>query len=211
MVNDYRILFTNSGRYQRWSPRARLGMLAKAVNKMKPSVLYDEEEIRKTREKEWGLQLKENILSLNFWKHKKQHSSRLVVSESDEIGQEMQSEYEINTESINELGEIIDFDVAELIVEEHSVDSVETVLLNGNQQLAEKTLHSEEVAPEIRDMYCVNTMSMTIDSEISKQSQDLQLLQSQDVIPPNYDNFINIIPLTSTQTQSLESEEIKVD
>lgn len=209
MVNDYRILFTKSGRYQRWSPRARLGMLAKAVNKMKPSVLYDEEEIRKTRKEEWGLQLKENILSLNFWKHTNQRSSRLVVSESDEIDTEMPSHFEVNSESID-LGEFNNFVIEELPAEEHSEDSVETVMLNENQQLVVQTLHSEEVASEIRDIYCVNTMSMTIESEISTHSQELPLMQSQDVIPSNYDNFINIIPLTSTQSQCQESEEINV-
>ncbi|GBP03310.1 Telomere-binding protein cav [Eumeta japonica] len=50
-VNDYRILFTQSGRFQRWSEQDRLRMLAKAVNTMKPSVLYDEEEIAKTRKR----------------------------------------------------------------------------------------------------------------------------------------------------------------
>ncbi|XP_065357801.1 telomere-binding protein cav-like [Calliphora vicina] len=105
VVNDYRIAFTKSGRYQRWPENVRLGMLAKAVNKMKPSVLYDEQEIIKTRKEEWDFQLNENILSLNYWQRKRQRSTephnspRLVVTDSEDMDEGV--EYAVNTETIN--------------------------------------------------------------------------------------------------------------
>ncbi|XP_065358270.1 telomere-binding protein cav-like [Calliphora vicina] len=205
VVNDYRIAFTKSGRYQKWSEPVRLGTLAKAVNKMKPSVLYDEQEIIETRKEEWEFQLKDNILSLNYWErgHK---SPKQVVTGSEDVDEDV--EYDINTESMNEtlltqsevnLESKID---EELLIDDDddSEDSVKTVLYNENE------VQSEEVVPEINNMYGVNTMSMTIDSQMNTQSQDLHLLQSQDVIPATYDNFKHIIPLTSTQSQSPESE-----
>ncbi|XP_037824132.1 uncharacterized protein LOC119612398 [Lucilia sericata] len=359
VANEYRIVFTESGRYQRWSERDRLRMLAKAVNKMKPSILYDEEEILKTRKEEWAFQLKENILSLDYWRREelRSKSPRLRVSESEEFEQEELSQMAVNTESMNanELltenpNENQDFDleverdievhtesmnsselltqqtqvqkqttkkvsfnnsllktqvqgqetyqenttavnrqsvitenvlsqkeldqgvesqlevntesmnVNELLTqteqeqlqpleempgivltpatstqsdngdilladieddddimedEEDSEDSIETVQLNSNErqlhlQVAKgETLQSQEVAPEIENLYDINTMSMSIDSQMVSQSQELPYQQSQDVIPASYDNFKNIIPVTSTQSQSLElSQEI---
>ncbi|KAI8125783.1 hypothetical protein FF38_10622 [Lucilia cuprina] len=349
VANEYRIVFTESGRYQRWSERDRLRMLAKAVNKMKPAVLYDEEEILKTRKEEWAFQLKENILSLDYWRREelRNKSPRLRVSESEEFeelsqmavntesmnvnefltenanenqdfdlevernievhtesmnsselltqsqgqkvtskkvtfnnsllttqtqGQEthqekttpinrqsvitenvlsqkeldqaVESQLEVNTESMNVnelltqtqqeqlqqpleevpfvvltpatstqsdndnilLADIEDDDIME--DDEDSEDSIETVQLNSNErqirvQVANgETLQSQEVAPEIENLYDVNTMSMSIDSQMVSQSQELPYEQSQDVIPASYDNFINIIPVTSTQSQS---------
>ncbi|TMW52616.1 hypothetical protein DOY81_002310 [Sarcophaga bullata] len=305
VVNDYRILFTNSGRYQRWSDRKRVLMLAKAVNKMKPSVLYDEEDIKRIRKEEWGLQLKENIMSLNYWKRKKLNEFQerlLFVSDSEEIDQEILQQCAVNTESMNmadiytqsqaaacdvntesmNMADIytqsqaaacavntesmnmantyiqsqaaapseeaairitppteklptpalrtqseecnILMDVMqedEYLIDEDSEDSTDTVAFTGHQPQQKaavaiivepaETLQSEEVAPEIENIYGVNTMSMTIDSQLSTQSSlGMPLAQSQDVIPQNYDNFKNIIPLTSTQSQSHESEEIQV-
>ena len=325
VVNDYRILFTNSGRYQRWSERKRVLMLAKAVNKMKPSVLYGEKEIERIRQEEWGLQLKENILSLNYWKRKKLNELQerlLVVSDSEEIDQEILQQCAVNTESMNmadictqsqtaacavnvasmnivdictqsqaiacavntesmnmtdiytqsqatscavntasmnvtdihtesqvtaaseeaakshtpptemplrpasstqseECNILMDVMQEEYLIDEDSEDSTDTAAFTGHQPQQKasiaiivepaETLQSEEVAPEIENIYGVNTMSMTIDSQLSTQSSlNMPLAQSQDVIPHNYDNFKNIIPLTSTQSQSHESEEIQV-
>ena len=323
VVNDYRILFTNSGRYKRWSERKRVLMLAKAVNKMKPSVLYDEDEIRRIREEEWGLQLKENILSLNYWKRKKLNEFQerlLVVSDSEEIDQEILQQCAVNTESMNmldictqsqvasgavnnasmnttdirtqsqalsfavntesmnmtnictqsqvasfavntesmnmadihsqsqvaaaseeaakshtasteiplrpassaqseECNILIDVMQEDYLIDEDSEDSTDTAAFTGHQPIQKpsiavepaETLQSEEVAPEIENIYGVNTMSMTIDSQLSTQSSlSMPLAQSQDVIPHNYDNFKNVIPLTSTQSQNHESEEIPV-
>lgn len=254
-VNDYRILFTHSGRYQRWSERKRVLMLAKAVNKMKPSVLYDEKEIKKIRNEEWRLQLKENILSLNYWKRKEQEPL-LYVSDPEEIDSEVLQQFDVNTESMNmadictqsqalvcpvekinsmppngqerspsvltsqsdDNNALIDDMQEEHLIDEESDESCNTVLLNEtalnvtipNITEPVETLQSEEVAPEIANIYAVNTASM-IDSQFSAQSSlpiSMPLIQSQDVIPNSYDNFKNIIPLTSTQSQSHESEEM---
>ncbi|KAM7354500.1 caravaggio [Cochliomyia hominivorax] len=332
VVNDYRVLFTESGRYQRWSERERLGMLRKAVNKMKPGILYDEKVIEETRKEDWKFQLKENILSLNFWERK--HLQKLnynnnnnndnpiiVLTQANDVNdvipqshvgnnatdsmngteilaetqsqesltnieviqqfevhtesmnsaelftqtqsqqlqrepppvlstQEMPSQYEIHTESMN-VGELLtqapdqelakrnreSMNVGELLIEAprgqelpqinaesnaneaddemlyleylededdgDSEDSTETVLNKEHQfELVVEDIQSEEIAPEIENIYGVNTMSMTIDTQIS--SQESPILQSQDVIPQNYDNFKDIIPLTSTQSQGTE-------
>lgn len=283
VVQDYRRVFTKSGRYQRWSERDRLRMLAKAVNRMKPRVLYNEEEIAATREEEWGLQLKENILSLNLWQRRRLKNN-IVLTQSLEIEQhpiesqsasinaesqneeifidEIPSDMEVHTESINAGGNLLtqtqsDFQSQkqpgksqqqqlpsqyeihtesmdfsnlnnnnelinnssdeinlmldassdiEYLGEGDSEDSIDTVL---EKDITEKS-HSEEVAPEIENMYGVNTLSMTIDSQMTTQSQYLPVQQSQDIIPHDYDNFKNIIPLTSTQSQSNDLEEIIV-
>lgn len=282
VVQDYRRVFTKSGRYQRWSERDRLRMLAKAVNRMKPRVLYNEEEIAATREEEWGLQLKENILSLNLWQRRRlknnivltqsleveqppiesQSASINAESQNEEVfideipsdmevhtesinaggnlltqtpsdlqsqkqpgksQQQLPSQYEIHTESmdfsnLNNNNELINNSSDEInlmldassdieyLGEGDSEDSIDTVL---EKDIAEKS-HSEEVAPEIENMYGVNTLSMTIDSQMTTQSQYLPVQQSQDIIPHDYDNFKNIIPLTSTQSQSNDLEEIIV-
>lgn len=245
-------------------------------------VLYNEEEIAATRDEEWGLQLKENILSLNLWQRRRlknnivltqsleieqhpvesQNASINAESQNEEVfideipsdmevhtesinaggnlltqtqsdlqsqkqpgksQQQLPSQYEIHTESmdfsnLNNNNELINNSSDEInlmldassdieyLGEGDSEDSIDTVL---EKDIAEKS-HSEEVAPEIENMYGVNTLSMTIDSQMTTQSQDLPIQQSQDIIPHDYDNFKNIIPLTSTQSQSNDLEEIIV-
>lgn len=268
VVDDYRTLFTQSGRYQKWSERGRLRMLAKAVNKIKPEI-YKEEEIKQIRKEEWEYQLKENILCLNYWKRRRVHNApQLVLTESDDVDPEVQSQFEVNTESVNaaellteserqELENIVDTNIPEQEVQKEinvnavsvlsenlptthkspvkvtpqtaavniieadfeedyltdrdSEDSLETVMLNENQIVnVHEKLQSDEVAPEIEKIYGINTLSMTIDSQMSTQSQDLRAIQSEDILPSSYDHFKNIIPLTSTQSQSQGAEEINV-
>ncbi|XP_065356397.1 telomere-binding protein cav-like [Calliphora vicina] len=256
VVNEYRILFTESGRYQRWSDHKRLRMLTKAVNRMKPSSLYDEHEILKTRKEEWGLQLKDNILSLNYWQRERSRSTkphnspRLVLTDSEDIDdavnaetmneeelltqtqsqkisteevplnrefdQELQSQIEVNTESMN-VSQILTQTQAQepdrvLTQAPSTQNDIADYLLCRTEdeylidESPEDSIESEEVAAEINNIYGVNTMSMSIDSQMHTQSQDLALLQSQDVIPARYENFENSIHLASTQSLNQESE-----
>lgn len=72
-VEDYNRYFKQRNRFAGKTPLEQRQLLAKAVNRYYHiKWKFNEEEIRKERRKEWIIQKKNNLLSLNLWAHERQ-------------------------------------------------------------------------------------------------------------------------------------------
>ncbi|GBP00847.1 Telomere-binding protein cav [Eumeta japonica] len=170
VVHNYRMLFTQSGRYQRWSEGNRLESYG-IDSEVESQLEVDTQEVN---EEQVEKQTQADTVSANV-----EVNSKPVSSENEEVTQPV---------GVN----LIEADINEdYFSDRDSEDSLETVMLNEKQSKNTSASLKSDVVPDIENNYSVNTMSMTIDTEMSTQTQGLQ---SQDVIASNYDNFKDIIP-----------------
>lgn len=168
LVYEYRLVFEKEGRYQKWDDRKRQKMLKKAVNSVKTTIGYTDEEIAQARKKEWEWEKKESILSLNLWEYdERQENKNKRQEQGDETAFESNEDVHenllVNTPQIDEESDE-EFDLLSLSDEDYDDDMTSLNSLITTQSLiAEK---SEEIKQSEQETILAN-VSHTADFEIS--------------------------------------------
>ncbi|XP_075168477.1 caravaggio [Haematobia irritans] len=214
-VYEYQKFLLKRNRFVGKSPLDQRNLVAKAVNRHKDKMMYDEQEIKKIRRKDWILRKKDNILSLDHWAYQRKHpdgETSETSSQNENIQEDHMESLQIDDSPMVEehLDETCqrqeiqsqqtplipsdlllsqdEFENIAVVQEECAEDfqSIEADLLNSSDINTEE-LRERGVNKSIAQMFDVNTESMTVfDSEESSIPNKIsQDAQSQEVLVSN--------------------------
>uniref|UniRef100_A0A1I8PYY2 Telomere-binding protein cav n=1 Tax=Stomoxys calcitrans TaxID=35570 RepID=A0A1I8PYY2_STOCA len=123
-VYVYKRYFEKRNRFANKPPQEQRYLMAKAVNRHKAKMLYDEEEIKKERRQEWILRKKDNILSLESWAYAREHENDNVSRSSQSMELLEVAESPMEEEHLEEEQE--DFETPTIVDSEFLISQAES-------------------------------------------------------------------------------------